>query len=88
MLPMDVKRRIEEGIPESEVHVHEFSGGTDHYTVTVISNAFESLMLLKRHRMVLDLFQAEIATGEVHALSIKAFTPVQWETEKHVQRFF
>ena len=88
MLPHEIKARIESGIPETQVQVNEFSGGTDHYAVVVVSPAFEGQALLKRHRMVLDLFQAEIGTGEVHALSIKAYTPAQWEVEKTVTRFF
>lgn len=77
----DVQKRIEEGIPGARAYVSEFSGGTDHYAVTVVTPAFEGQTLLKRHRMVLDLFQTEIGTGEVHALTIKAFTPAQFEQE-------
>jgi acid stress-induced BolA-like protein IbaG/YrbA len=29
--------------------------------------------------MVMDLFKAEIDSGEVHALTIKTFTPEQYE---------
>lgn len=81
MLKDQVKERIENGIPGAQAFVHEFSGGTDHYAVTVVSNAFEGQTLLKRHRMVMDLFQEEIGTGEVHALTIKAFTQQQFAEE-------
>lgn len=84
----DVKRRIEDGIPGAEVLVSEFSGGDDHYAVVVVSEAFAGLSLLKRHRKVLDLFQSEIGTGEVHALTIKAYTPEQWVVEKPRQLMF
>lgn len=83
MLPHEVKARIEEKLPGSEAYVNEFSGGTDHYEVLVVSDEFEGLMSLKRHRKVMDLFQTEIKTGEVHALSIKAFTKEQWKEKKH-----
>ena len=83
-----VKSRIESQLAGAQVSVNEFSGGTDHYAVTVVFAGFEGIPLLKRHRMVLDLFQAEIATGEVHALSIKAYTPQQWELEKSRVSFF
>ena len=88
MLNEDVKKRIESGLAQSQVYVTEFSGGTDHYSVVVVTDAFSGVPLLKRHRMVLDLFQAEIGTGEVHALSIKAYTPDQWEVEQTRTRFF
>ena len=88
MLSHEVKERIEQGLPASLAYVTEFSGGTDHYSVVVVTEVFAGVSLLKRHRMVLDLFQAEIGTGEVHALSIKAFTPEQWDTEKTRTSFF
>ncbi|MES2614797.1 MAG: BolA family protein [Bdellovibrionota bacterium] len=84
MLPHDIKNRIESGISEAECFVNEFSGGTDHYAVIVVSNSFEGQTLLSRHRMIMDLFKQEMSTGEVHALSIKAFTKKQWETEKTI----
>ena len=77
MLPNEVKARIEAGVQSAQAFVHEFSGGTDHYKVTVISPAFEGLMLIRRHRLVMDLFQEEIKSGEVHALSIETYTPAE-----------
>ncbi|WP_186645090.1 BolA/IbaG family iron-sulfur metabolism protein [Fluviispira vulneris] len=82
MLSHEVKKRIESGIAEAECLVSEFSGGTDHYSVIVISNAFEGQPALKRHRMIMELFKEEVDTGEVHALAIKAYTQKQWADEK------
>ena len=82
MLNHELKARIESGIPSSECFVNEFSGGSDHYAVIVVSDAFDGKALLLRHRMIMDLFKEEMHTGEVHALTIKAFTQLQWKTEK------
>jgi stress-induced morphogen len=88
MLSHEIKNRIENGIPRSECFVNEFLGGSDHYAVIVVSDSFEGQTLLSRHRMIMDLFKEEMATGEVHALTIKAFTQKQWVTEKnnHVKK--
>ena len=88
MLPNEVKHRIEQGMSGAEVYVNEFSGGTDHYTVIVVSDSFSGVQLIKRHRMVMELFRAEVNSGEVHALSVKAYTFAQWEIEKKQTRFF
>ena len=88
MLAHEVKARIENGLKTRFVEVQEFSGGTDHYAVLIVSDAFEKVPLLKRHRMVMDLFNDELLTEEVHALTIKAYTLSQWETEKEKPRFF
>ena len=82
MLNHEVKERIESGISESECVVSEFSGGTDHYSVIVISDAFHGVASLKRHRMIMELFKNEMDTGEVHALTIKTFTRKQWQEQK------
>ncbi|APJ04029.1 BolA family protein [Silvanigrella aquatica] len=82
MLNHEVKQRIESGIQGAECLVSEFSGGNDHYSVVVIADAFDGQAALKRHRMIMELFQNEMNTGEVHALTIKTFTRQQWENEK------
>ena len=51
------------------VLMNEFSGGTDHYSVVVISDAFDGLSSLKRHRMIMDLFKAEMETGKSSCLN-------------------
>ena len=82
MISSEVKERIESCLVGSICYVSEFSGGSDHYSVIVISDDFESKTLLTRHRMVMELFKDEVESEEVHALSIKAFTKKQWEAEK------
>jgi acid stress-induced BolA-like protein IbaG/YrbA len=84
----EVKARIIEGLPDAEVVVNEFSGGNDHYAVLVVSDVFEGKKLLARHRLVLDLFQSEIASGEVHALTMKTHTLAEWQIEKPKQLMF
>ena len=53
-------------------------GSESHFKVTVVSARFEGQKLLARHRMVNALLEEELA-GPVHALSISAKTPSQWE---------
>jgi len=44
-------------------------------STTVISSEFEGKSLLERQKMVLATVRAQIDSGELHALSIKAKTP-------------
>ncbi|GAB5358549.1 hypothetical protein AAMO2058_000467600 [Amorphochlora amoebiformis] len=48
--------------------------GETHFSVEIISDAFEGLNLVKRHRMVYDIVKEELDAG-VHALSLKTKTP-------------
>ena len=72
----EIKQLIESGIENSEAIV---TGDSGKYEATVISPAFEGLTMLKEHQLVYKTVNAQIASGELHALTIKAFTPSEWE---------
>ena len=44
-------------------------------SAVIISPLFEGLSLLQRQRAVLAVVKEEIKSGELHALSVKTFTP-------------
>ena len=69
-----IAQRIRAGLPGAEVQV---SGDGEHFEALVISEAFEGVSLLKRERLVMETVKAEVASGALHALSIKARTPAQ-----------
>ena len=63
---------------DDQTHLHAghsgAAAGGSHFEVVVISKAFEGLATLARHRLV---YQAvgDAMTQDIHALSIKAYTP-------------
>ena len=67
-----VEALIEAGLPGARVEV---TGDGRHFEALVVSDAFEGKSLIQRHRMVLATVNSEIASDELHALSIKAKTP-------------
>lgn len=71
----DIKVLIEAGIPGSEVIL---SGEGCNANVIVIADAFEGKSLLDQQRMVYATLGDRITSGEIHALSIKSYTPSQW----------
>lgn len=73
-----IKARIEQNLATTHVQIIDLGGG-DHIRAVVVSNAFKGLPLLKQHKLVLDLFTAEINSNEVHALTVKTLTPEQFE---------
>lgn len=75
MQPEAVAALISADIPEAEVRV---TGDGSHFDAIVISRAFAGLSLLNRQRKVYASVNEQIANGELHALSIKAFTPEEW----------
>ncbi|HHH35227.1 MAG TPA: BolA family transcriptional regulator [Gammaproteobacteria bacterium] len=69
----DIKRLIEEGLPECRAEV---SGDGTHFEAVVVSPAFAGKSLLERHRLVYATL-GERMGGDIHALSIRAFTPAE-----------
>jgi BolA protein len=62
-------------IDDSHLHAgHASAGGGGHFTVKIVSDAFKDKKLLARHRLVYDALE-EGMKKEIHALSIKAYTP-------------
>lgn len=59
-------------------------GAETHFNVTVVSEQFEAVTLIDRHRKVQEALRDELASG-VHALSIQAKTPAQWGKNAAVQ---
>jgi stress-induced morphogen len=68
--PDDIKRRIEDAIPQARAEVEDLTGGGDHFRATVVSPAVQGRSRIEQHRMVYDVFGAEVG-GPIHALSIK-----------------
>lgn len=70
---------IEAGMPDSEVRV---TGDGSHFEAIVISEAFAGKSLLEKQRMVMATVHEQIASGELHALSIRTFTPAEWDAQR------
>jgi len=70
----DIRRRIETSIPGASAEVEDYTGGGDHFRATVTAAAFTGRSRVEQHRLVYDIFDAEIG-GPIHALSLKTQTP-------------
>lgn len=79
MEPNEIKTLIETGLPGSEAMV---SGDGSHFEAIVVSSAFEGLSMVKEQQLVYGTLGDRITSGAIHALSIKAYTPQEWETQR------
>ncbi len=53
-------------------------GDGRHWFATIVSPEFDGLRLIQRHKRVYDTLGGRLASDEVHALSMKTFTPAEW----------
>ncbi|AOU96911.1 hypothetical protein BI364_01820 [Acidihalobacter yilgarnensis] len=75
MIPENVKTLIEQGIPGCQVTV---TGDGSKFEAVVVSEAFEGMSPVKEHQLVFATVGEHIASGAIHALTIKAYTPKEW----------
>lgn len=74
MTPEQIQQLIAAQMPDAEIEV---SGGEGKYVANVVSDAFDGLTAIKRHKLVYACVNEQIASGELHALTIVAKTPAE-----------
>ncbi len=79
MSPQQLKEKLQTLSPGTVADVMDLTGTQDHYQAVIVSPAFEGKMMIDQHRMVFDLLKKEVDTEEVHALTLKTFTPTQYQ---------
>jgi len=56
-------------------------GDGRHWYATIVSDQFEGLRLIQRHQKVYATLGQKMQTDEVHALSMKTYTPSEWASQ-------
>jgi acid stress-induced BolA-like protein IbaG/YrbA len=56
----------------------QLEGDGRHWYATIVSTSFEGKRLIQRHQQVYATLGGRMATDEVHALSMKTYTPAEW----------
>ena len=75
MTSEELQSLISAGLPCEHI---ELSGDGQHWYATIVSSSFEGQRLIQRHQKVYATLGSRIQTNEVHALSMKTFTPAEW----------
>lgn len=61
-----------------EADVIEVQGEGAKFTVTVVSSRFETLRPVAKQQAVYAPLNPHIATGAIHAVTMRLFTPEEW----------
>ncbi|MGL4858898.1 MAG: BolA family iron metabolism protein IbaG [Enterobacteriaceae bacterium] len=62
-----------------EVHV---TGDGSHFQLIAVGELFNDMRRLKREQAVYAPLMEHIADNRIHALTIRAFTPQEWQRER------
>ncbi len=73
--PESIKQNIEEGMAVAHVSVE---GDGRHFEAVVVSEEFAGMSRVQRHQRVFQTL-GDRMREEIHALSMKTFTPQEWE---------
>jgi len=75
MQAKQVEEMISTGLADARVQVE--SGDGRHFAALVIAREFDGLGKIQRHQLVYRTL-GELVGREIHALSIRAFSPQEW----------
>jgi acid stress-induced BolA-like protein IbaG/YrbA len=81
MDPVEITSLIEAGFDEAIVKV--MSGDNTHFEALVVAKEFEGKRSIARHQLVYKCLGALVG-NEIHALSIRAMTPDEWQAQTNV----
>jgi len=77
MTASEVTRLIEAALPGARVQVR--TDDDTHFEAVVVASQFDGKRTLQRHQLVYGGL-GERMGREIHALSIQAYTPGEWQT--------
>ena len=82
MIPIrEIELKIKEKIKTSHLQVIDLRGG-DHIQVIIVSPDFENKSLVEQHKIIYDVLANEMKSNAIHALTLKTYSPSQWEKVK------
>ena len=84
MHPTEIESILRAALVLDEVSVQ---GENGHFQVTAISPQFAGMSRVKKQQTIYGPLMEHIASNAIHALSIKALTPEEWERDKKLNGF-
>ena len=78
MTPSDITPLIEAGFDGATVTV--VSDDNTHFEAVIVASEFAGLRPLARHQLVYQAL-GSLVGNEIHALSIRAYTPDEWQRQ-------
>lgn len=80
MQAQDIERLIEEQLPGARAMIRGDDGV--HFEAVVISDAFAGQSLIQQHRLVYAALGGRLEREDIHALSLKTYTPDAWQKQQ------
>ncbi len=79
MDPSELKSIVEAALPDCRVNA---DGDGRHFDLVVVGEQFEGKRTIQRQQMVFAALNEHIASGSVHAVNMKVYTPDEWQARQ------
>ncbi|OGT46736.1 MAG: BolA family transcriptional regulator [Gammaproteobacteria bacterium RIFCSPHIGHO2_12_FULL_41_20] len=73
-----VKQLIKAGLQDANVIVE---GDGAHFMAIVVSPQFASKSRIQRQQLVYNVIRKQLDDGSLHAISLKTYTPQEWQAQ-------
>lgn len=80
----EIKDVLMNALALQEVHV---TGEGSHFQVIAVGELFADMSRVKKQQAVYAPLMEYIADNRIHALSIKAYTPQEWQRDRKLNGF-
>lgn len=80
----EIKAILMKSLALDEVYV---SGGDSHFQIIAVSKQFTSMSRVKKQQMIYAPLIEYILDNRIHALSIKTYTPAEWQRDRKINGF-
>ncbi|MFY2510236.1 BolA family iron metabolism protein IbaG [Vibrio pectenicida] len=74
-----VQQILEQALSLEELHV---KGEGSHYEVVAVDTCFDGMSRVKKQQLIYAPLMEYIQRNDIHALSIKAYSPEEWARDK------
>lgn len=72
--PNDLSRLLQAAFPGAVVQITDLTGTRDHYSVSIVAEAFRGRSRVQQHKLVYAAL-GELMRGPIHALSLETSAP-------------
>jgi len=75
-----IKEKLQQALVLDECIV---KGENGTFQVIAVGDVFSGLSRVKKQQVIYNVLTEDIASNAIHALTIKALTPDEWQKQKH-----
>jgi stress-induced morphogen len=73
--PSELRRLLQVAFPGAVVEITDLTGTRDHYSVSIVAEAFRGRTRVQQHKLVYAAL-GELMRGPIHALGLETSAPV------------